>query len=89
MLAAPPDEFRLLSMAVAESVARKGVGAALVQGFEAEIRPACRTYGLSVLKANTTAIRFYEKLAFQCVGETAITWRLRKVLAGNASMPEL
>ncbi len=78
----------MLSIAVAECVASKGVGTALVQEFEAEIRPACSTYDLNVLKTNNSAIRFYEKLAFQRVGETAIAWRLRKVLAANAGMPD-
>ncbi len=86
--AQPPDEFRMLSIAVAQRATRKGVGTALVQGFEAEIRPACCSYGLNVLKTNTLALRFYEKLAFQCVGETAIAWKLRKVLAANAGMPD-
>jgi ribosomal protein S18 acetylase RimI-like enzyme len=86
---APPEGFRMLSIAVAESVARKGVGTALVRGFEIEIPPECRTYGLSVLKSNTSAICFYEKLSFQFVGETAIAWKLRKALTANAIRPEL
>jgi ribosomal protein S18 acetylase RimI-like enzyme len=87
--ASPREEFRLVSIAVAAHATRKGVGTGLVQGFEAAIRAACCMYSLNVLKTNTSAIRFYEKLAFQRVGETAIAWKLRKVLAANAGMPEL
>ncbi len=78
--ALPHKGFRMLSIAVDERAARKGVGTALVQGFEAEMSLACRAYGLNVLKTNTSAIDFYEKLGFQCVGETAIAWTLRREL---------
>jgi len=86
--ASPSDDIRLLSIAVAASATRKGVGTALVESFEAAIRPTSRTYSLSVLKSNPSAIRFYEKLAFQCVGETEISWTFRKVLAANADTPD-
>ena len=87
--ASPCEEFRLISIAVAEHATRNGVGTRLIQGFEAAIRAAGCTYGLNVLKTNTAAIRFYEKLGFQRAGETATAWKLRKVLAANAGMPEL
>jgi ribosomal protein S18 acetylase RimI-like enzyme len=80
----PREEFRMLSIAVAAHAARKGVGTELVQGFEATIGASCHMYSLNVLKTNTSAIRFYEQLAFQCVGETEIAWTLRKVLATNS-----
>jgi len=86
--ASPREDYRLLSIAVATDATRKGVGTALVEGFEAAIRATSRTYSLNVLKTNTAAIRFYEKLAFQCVGETAISWTLRKELAEGAGKPE-
>ena len=73
--------FHLVSLAVAASIARKGVGTALVRDFEGAIRAHCRAYSLSVLKNNPEAIRFYEKLGFQRAGETAISWILRKELA--------
>ena len=64
---------------------RKGVGTGLVQAFEAAIHTACDAYSLNVLKSNRPAMRFYEKLAFQCVGETAIAWKLRKELTAAAN----
>ncbi len=83
--ASPRDEFRMLSIAVARRATRKGVGRALVQGFEAAIGAACDTYRLNVSKTNTPAIRFYEKLGFQCAGETATSRTLRKDMAAMAS----
>ena len=79
--ALPEDKFRMLSIAVNPRAARKGVGTALVRDFEVAIRAVSHTYCLNVLKNNTSAIRFYEKLAFQCVGETDIAWTLRKDVA--------
>jgi ribosomal protein S18 acetylase RimI-like enzyme len=79
------DEFRMLSIAVAPNAMRKGVGRALVQGFEAAAEAECRVYGLSVAKSNLTAIRFYEEAAFQYVGETPTSWKLRKELAAGAA----
>ncbi len=79
--ALPEDKFRMLSIAVDPRAARKGVGTALVRDFEVAIRAVSHTYCLNVLKNNTSAIRFYEKLAFQCVGETDIAWTLRKDVA--------
>ena len=49
---APSEEFRMLSIAVAARATRKGVGTALVQGFEAALRTVSRTYRLNVLKIN-------------------------------------
>ncbi len=86
--ASPREDFRLLSIAVAANAMRKGVGTVLVESFEATIRATSQTYSLNVLKSNTAAIRFYEKLAFQCVGETAISWIFRKELAVNGGAPE-
>jgi ribosomal protein S18 acetylase RimI-like enzyme len=81
---APHEDLRMLSLAVDTRAARRGVGTALVRAFEAAIRPASQTYTLNVLKTNAAAIQFYEQLAFRCVGETAITWTLRKGLATDA-----
>jgi ribosomal protein S18 acetylase RimI-like enzyme len=86
--ASPPDEFRLISIAVAANATRKGIGTALVESFEAAIRQQSSVYCLHVLKSNATAIRFYEKLAFERVGETAISWILRKAIPVNADTPE-
>ncbi len=86
--ASPQEDFHMLSIAVAVGATRKGVGTALVECFEAAIRATSGTYSLNVLKSNTPAIRFYEKLGFQCVGQTAISWTFRKVLAASAGAPE-
>jgi ribosomal protein S18 acetylase RimI-like enzyme len=98
---APSEECRILSIAVDPAASGNGVGTALVEGFEEVIRATCREYSLHVLKTNSSAIRFYEKLAFQCVGETSISWKMRKelaaasngmantlVAAGSSAMPE-
>ena len=85
----PGDEFRMLSIAVAPRATRKGVGRALVQAFEAAIGADCQAYRLCVAKGNAAAIRFYQGAAFQCVGETATSWILRKELAAGAAAPEL
>ncbi len=77
----PPNEYRLVSIAVAAGASRKGVGTALVEGFEKTIRAECDSYRLSVLKTNSPAIGFCEKLAFQFVGETESAWSMRKELA--------
>jgi ribosomal protein S18 acetylase RimI-like enzyme len=80
IVASPADEFRIVSIAVASGATRKGVGTALVGDFEKAIRGQCSGYCLSVLKTNTSAIRFYERLQFRCAGETAIAWTMRKEL---------
>ncbi len=82
------EELRLISIAVAAHATRRGVGTALVECFEAATRAACRTYSLNVLKSNSSALKFYEKLGFQVVGERAIALTLRKELAAHASVPE-
>ena len=46
-----------------------------------------QAYCLNVLKTNAAAIRFYEQLGFHCIGETAKSWTLRRVLGGSAAMP--
>ena len=83
VVAAPPEDYRLLSIAVAGSATRNGFGTALVRAFESHLPAACCTYSLTVLKANSSANRFYDGLAFQRFGETALSWRLRKDLAIN------
>ena len=82
--AASRQRFHMLAIAVASSAMRKGIGSALVQAFEATVPPTYRQYSLQVLKGNVAAIRFYEKLGFKRVGETARGWRLCKVLTGHA-----
>jgi ribosomal protein S18 acetylase RimI-like enzyme len=78
--ASPSEDFRLLSLAVAPNATRKGIGTVLVRSFEAAVPATCDAYCLHVLKTNTSAIRFYESLAFQCAGDTGISWKLRKEL---------
>jgi ribosomal protein S18 acetylase RimI-like enzyme len=79
---APPcADFRLLAIAVDHSARRQGVGARLVRAFEQAICHDCCAYSLNVLKTNKAAIRFYENLAFQRSGESAIAWKYRKELA--------
>jgi ribosomal protein S18 acetylase RimI-like enzyme len=77
------EEFRLLSIAVAPEAMQRGIGTALVHGFDEAICELSDTYDLGVLKNNAPALQFYEKLAFECVGETAISWTLRRVLRPN------
>jgi ribosomal protein S18 acetylase RimI-like enzyme len=82
------QRFHLLAIAVDRSATRKGIGTSLVRAFEAAVPHAYRQYTLQVLKGNVSAIRFYEKLEFKRVGETARGWKLCKVLTGNAPVPE-
>lgn len=82
------ERFCMLAIAVHCDATRKGVGTALVRAFEAAVSPTYRQYSLHVLKGNLPAIRFYERLGFKRVGETAVAWRLSKVVAASASMPE-
>ncbi len=82
----PREDYRMLSIAVNPSVARQGVGMALLQAFEAAIGQECHSYRLNVLKTNSAAIRFYEKAGFHYMGETPIAWTLRKELATNAGV---
>ena len=73
--AAPPPpgrlrDMRLLSIAVAAGAAGYGAAAALVNAFDDEMRQRGPGYELTVLKTNSRARRFYEKLDFILVGET-------------------
>jgi len=85
---APREEFRMVSIAVSPRATRKGVGTALVQGFEAAMGEERQAYSLNVLKTNASAIRFYEQLGFHCIGETAKSWTLRKALGDSAAIPK-
>jgi ribosomal protein S18 acetylase RimI-like enzyme len=76
--AAERSDYCLLSIAVAQAATRMGVGTELIQAFEAAIRGACRAYRLNVLKDNTTAMRFYQKLGFRLAGKTDSSWILLK-----------
>jgi ribosomal protein S18 acetylase RimI-like enzyme len=80
------EEFRLLSIAVDGDASRKGVGGELVEAFEAAISGIARTYKLNVLKSNLSAIRFYEKLSFQRVAETSLSWTLGKDMHAAAKV---
>ena len=83
------DEFLLLSIAVDPRATGRGVGTALVRGFEHAVRKLSHAYRLDVLKTNRAALRFYEKLGFHYVGQTASSWTLRKVLAPKALAKDL
>ena len=86
--AASNEEFRLLSIAVAADAERQGIGTQLVRRFEEAIGGSCRAYRLGVLKNNSAAIRFYEKLGFRYVGESAAAWTLSKTLTANVGTSE-
>jgi ribosomal protein S18 acetylase RimI-like enzyme len=79
------EDYRLLSIAVAADSERKGIGTKLVHRFEEAIGGSCRSYRLGVMKNNTAAIRFYEKLGFHYVRESAIAWTLSKPLAATVA----
>ena len=68
-----------MSIAVAASAVRRGVGTALIAGFEESIRSICGAYRLHVLKDNTAALRFYERLGFERVGKRDASWVLRRI----------
>lgn len=78
----------MVSIAVAPEATGNGVGTALVRAFETALREVSDSYGLNVLKSNATAIRFYERLGFERVGETPISWTLHKVLEPRFLKPE-
>ncbi len=84
----PKEEFRMLSIAVAAHAARRGVGTALVECFEAAIRRRCRAYNLTVAKGNISARRFYEKLGFKVVSDRPLAFTLRKELSAFEDLPE-
>jgi len=86
--ASPREEYRLLSIAVAPEGTSRGIGQALVRGFEEAIREVSNSYDLRVLKNNDRAIRFYEKLGFEHVGETSCSWTFRKTLAPRVVVDE-
>jgi ribosomal protein S18 acetylase RimI-like enzyme len=81
----PRDEVLLLAIAVDSRATRRGVGTALVRGFEDAAGKLSHAYWLDVQKTNGVARRFYEKLALQFVEETPSTLILRKVLAQKVS----
>ena len=78
-VAAPPiKNVRLLSIAVADDAEGTGAAVALVREFDDHLRRSCDGYELTVMKTNTRARKFYEKLAFSLAGETAQEYIFRK-----------
>lgn len=59
-------DMRLLSIAVNKNSKEKGIGTALIEYLEENLRKnEIYSYGLSVKKSNTQAIRFYNKNNFR------------------------
>lgn len=79
---------RLYSLASQPESRGKGVGTALVEATEATARQRrCRSLRLEVRTDNITAIQFYERLGYRCIGllpdyyqDGADGWRYEKVL---------
>jgi ribosomal protein S18 acetylase RimI-like enzyme len=72
------QNMRLLSIAVAENAEGTGAAVALVREFDNTVRRSCEGYELTVLKTNQRARRFYEKLDFVLVRETAQEYVFQK-----------
>ncbi|MCL2504308.1 MAG: GNAT family N-acetyltransferase [Coriobacteriia bacterium] len=64
-------ERQLRQMAVASEVRRRGVGRALVGRLEEDARASGT--GLIWLNARETAIAFYERLGYSCVGDMFVS----------------
>lgn len=63
-------EMRLLSIAVSKSSKEKGIGTALIEYLEENLRKnEIYSYGLSVKKSNSNAIKFYDKNNFKIESE--------------------
>jgi len=59
-------EMRLLSIAVSKNSKEKGIGTALIEYLEENLRKnEIYSYGLSVKKSNSNAIKFYDKNNFK------------------------
>ena len=59
-------EMRLLSIAVSKNSKEKGIGTALIEYLEENLRKnEIYSYGLSVKKSNSNAIKFYNKNNFR------------------------
>ena len=72
--------MRLLSIAVAGEAEGTGAATALIREFDAKLRQSCGGYELTVLKTNERARRFYEKLDFLFIRETAQEYVFQKTL---------
>lgn len=67
-----PDEIRLLDVALLPDVRNRGIGARLLRGLIDEAQRAGVALRHSVYKANTGALRFYERLGFDVVEDFEI-----------------
>jgi ribosomal protein S18 acetylase RimI-like enzyme len=72
-------EIELHTLCIAPEYQGRGFGAVIVRGFLEEAKVHKRDAVLSVLRANTTARSFYERLGFVVFEESAHHHRMRHV----------
>jgi ribosomal protein S18 acetylase RimI-like enzyme len=74
-------KFRLLSIAVDNSIQSKGIGNGLLSQFEVLLKErGVESYGLSVRIENPRAIKFYMSKGFEIEMEKGETLYLRKII---------
>jgi ribosomal protein S18 acetylase RimI-like enzyme len=74
-------KFRLLSIAVDNSIQSKGIGNSLLSQFEVLLKErGVESYGLSVRIENPRAIKFYMSKGFEIEMEKGETLYLRKII---------
>ena len=79
----PLYQISILSIAVSKQAMGTGVAAKLIDAFERAIQGNhVDHYGLSVMKKNLCACRFYEKTGFEVIEDNGISLVLRKKLMG-------
>ncbi|MCD4727886.1 MAG: GNAT family N-acetyltransferase [Pirellulales bacterium] len=79
--ASPGSDINVLSIAVSKKAMGTGVAAMLIAAFEREIQDGRGDhYGLSVVKENLRACRFYEKIGFEVVEDNGTNLVLQKRL---------
>lgn len=77
----PASYINVLSIAVSKKAMGTGVARALIDAFEQTIQNLhVEHYGLSVIKSNLRACRFYEKNGFEVIKDNGTNYILRKRL---------
>jgi ribosomal protein S18 acetylase RimI-like enzyme len=68
-LAAGPDEWRILDIALLSEYRRRGTGTAVLNGMIEKARESEKPLRLSVQRANPDALRLYRQLGFKEISD--------------------
>jgi ribosomal protein S18 acetylase RimI-like enzyme len=78
-----PDEIRIVDIALLPEHRRRGIGSALVKEVLAEGDAAGKPVSIHVEQFNP-AMRMYERLGFERVGEVGVYWLMRRAVGTGA-----